>query len=236
MNILVVEDDDKQRKTLLNLINKNFLDIKLYDSNSVKGALKYIKEKNIDLFFLDIKLPDGSGLYIAEQIREIEKYKLTPIVFTTTEEAHMLNAFKNIHCYDFLVKPFNGQEVKNIVQLFFNEKDVIKDSKYSFIKLDEELSIKVYHNDILFIEYSLRKCKIHVTSGIYIVKGISLTNLLRTLDNKDIVQTHKSYAVNLKRIHKLERNYHKSWDICFENYSERAKLGYKFKDLIPLDK
>ncbi|WP_113672632.1 response regulator [Vallitalea guaymasensis] len=83
-NILIVEDNDTSRNNLEHVLKTNFSDVKIYKAGTGKTALKLLKEIKMDLFFLDIQLPDISGLKIAEIIRSIEQYELSYIIFITT--------------------------------------------------------------------------------------------------------------------------------------------------------
>ena len=69
-----------------------------------------------DLLLIDLNLPDGSGIDFAKYLRELPEYKLTGIVVITTNSYNILQTFKEIHCYDFLVKPYKNEEVKKIIR------------------------------------------------------------------------------------------------------------------------
>lgn len=232
MNILVVEDEDLQRESLVKIIERNFLDIRVYQSESIKEAKAIIEKKDVDLFLIDINLGDGSGLELAKYIRNIDKHVLTGIVFITTNVIHIIEAFKSVHCYDFLVKPYNVDEVKKIVSIFLNKGDVKeeKEGKNTFFTVDGGLSIKIYHSDILFIEYISRNCIVHTIHGKYSIKGMALSKLLEELKNDEIIQTHKAYAINTQRVYKVDKIYTKLWEIYFNKYEETAQLGYKYKN------
>lgn len=231
MNILIIEDEDIQRETLVKIIERNFFDIRVYQSSSIKEAKEIIEKKDIDLFLIDINLGDGSGLELAKFIRSIDKYIFTGIIFITTNVIHIIEAFKTVHCYDFLVKPYNVDEVKKIVNIFLNKNNIKddKEGKNTFFNVDGGLSIKIYHSDILFIEYVSRNCIIHTIHGKYQVRGMALNKILECLNNNDIMQTHKAYAINANRVHKVEKVYTKLWEIHFNKYEETAQLGYKYK-------
>lgn len=232
MSILVIEDSNTQRENLVKMIEKEFIDIRIYQSSSITTAMSILKEKDIKLFFIDINLGDESGLELAKKIRTIPKYKLTGIVFITSQMIHIIEAFKSIHCYDFLVKPYDVSEVKKIIKLFFQEDDsyLDEDCKFSMINIDNSVAIKVYHKDILFIEYSSRSCILHTRNDKYEIKGIGLNKLLQSINDDDIIQSHKSYAINIKHIYKVEKIYNKLWDIYIKDYDEVAQLGYKYKE------
>ncbi len=93
-------------------------DIKLYPTSRTEDAYQTALEKNIDVFLVDIvlkpeKLDDMSGMIFAESIRQVEKYRFTPIIFLTALCDPEMHAYKEIHCYGYLSKPYN-KEVKNI--------------------------------------------------------------------------------------------------------------------------
>ena len=83
MNILVLEDEKSQRDALVKIIEKNFLDSKVYSSESLAKARQFLTEKRFDLFLLDIEVLDGSGIEFAKKIRKIDKYKFfSDFIFT----------------------------------------------------------------------------------------------------------------------------------------------------------
>ncbi|MBU3109288.1 LytR/AlgR family response regulator transcription factor [Clostridium gasigenes] len=234
MNILIVEDIDVQRRALVQIIKAGFEDINIYSAENATTAIKILEEKNINLFILDINLEGESGIDLAKKIREYNRYELTGIVFITSEIIHLLNAFKDIHCYDYLVKPYNEDEISRIINVFLNHNREIKnddiDDNYTFLNLDKDIMIKLYHRDIIFIEYCLNRCKVHTKKNIYKIKGKSLSSLVAEMDSRDLVQSHKSYVININHINAIIKDYEKLWSINFHDYSEEAKLGYTYKN------
>lgn len=234
MNILIVEDMRDQREALKKIIEEEFKNITIYLAPSLETALKIANIQNIDLFMFDVNLQGRTGIELAEKIRCNNKYKLTPIVFITIESGKMIDAFKNIHCYDFIIKPYRKEEIKKIINTFLEAQSVSEKmhNKYTFFNISPLISVKIYHKDIIFIEYYLRKCTIYTIKDKYDVKVRGLNNLIKEIDSEYIVQSHKSYAINLNYIEKIEKVYPKLWNIYFTNCSEIAKLGYKYKNNI----
>lgn len=234
MKILLVEDDVIQNKNLARIIEKYYLDIKVYKAFSVKEALDIVNNQKIDLIFEDINLPDGTGIDLAKKIRKIKGYELTGIVFITSEMFQVVDAFKNTHCYDFLVKPYNIEDIKRIIDVFYKDEEDIPEDKgpYSIINVDNNVSIKVYHNDIIFVEYVSRKCIIHTIKNEIECKSMTLSKLLEEIESDTILQSHKSYIVNTKYIEKIDKQYSKLWDISFMGTDKKAELSAKFKDKI----
>lgn len=77
-----------------------------------------VENEDIDLFFIDINLPDGSGIELAKAIRSRSRYELKGIVFLTTEAYQVVTAFKTTHCYDYLIKPYDEEDIKNVIKVF----------------------------------------------------------------------------------------------------------------------
>lgn len=234
MRVILVEDDIIQNKNLARIIEKNYLDIKVYQAYNVKEALEIIKEKQMDLIFQDINLPDGTGIELAKKIRKISGYELTGIVFITSEMFQVVEAFKNTHCYDFLVKPYSIDDIKRIIEVFNKDKvEVIEEKgEHSIINIDNNVSVKVYHEDIIFVEYISRKCIIHTVRNIIECKTLTLGKLLEKIKSENIIQSHKSYIVNTKYIDKINKQYSKLWDISFMGTDSLAQLSAKFKDYV----
>lgn len=231
MNILLVEDERVQREALSSIIKSNFVDVRIYEAASKKEAIKIIDEKDIHLFFIDIQLKDSSGLDLAKKIRKYENHALTGIVFVTGELVHIIEAFKNIHCYDFIVKPYKEKDIIKIVDVFLNSTPLksIKEGRYSFIDVDSNISVKLYHNDIIYIEYINKCCNIHTISGVYNVKRTSLVKVLKSLKDEEIVQTHRSFAINMKYVTEIEKTYEKVWNIKLRGCDDMVLLSYTYR-------
>lgn len=231
MNILIVEDERIQRQALSSIIKSNFVDVRIYEAASKTEAIKIVNEKDIHLFFIDIHLKDSSGLDLAKKIRQYESHALTGIIFVTGEMIHIIEAFKNIHCYDFIVKPYKEKDIIKIVDVFLNSTPLksIKEGQYTFIDIDSNISVKLYHNDIIYIEYIDKCCNIHTVNGTYTVKRTSLIKVLSSLNDNEIIQTHRSFAVNLKYVTEIEKTYEKVWNIKLRGCNDMVLLSYTYR-------
>ena len=105
----------------------------------------------------------------------------------------------------------------------------IKEGNYTFIDIDSNISVKLYHNDIIYIEYSDKTCDIHTISGIYSVKRTSLAKVLKSINDENIIQTHRSFAVNLKYVKEIEKTYEKVWNIKLRSCDDIALLSYTYR-------
>ncbi|MBU3160680.1 LytTR family DNA-binding domain-containing protein [Clostridium frigoris] len=236
MNVLIVEDDMLQRKSLKKMIHQIDKGINIYESCDKDEALEITNIYSIDVFYVDICLNSSSGVDFAMEIRKIPKYEFSFIIFLTTHVEYLTKAFKEVHCYDYILKPYDMSDVVNMTKHFkshienINEKNKVK--KYIVIEIKRGVNVKIYIDETIFIEVYLRKCMIHTVNGVYKVNNLALSKILKLINSKNIVQCHKSFAVNVNYIKKIENVDNKLSEIYFENYDKNAPLGYKFKNAI----
>lgn len=114
--IVLVEDNERICESLKSLIKAVDPSQFVYSTGYSAGALAYAQSNDVDVFLLDIELLDYSGILLAEKIRELSQYKLTPIVFITNDYKLELEAFRNTQCYRFITKPFKVEEVKEVIR------------------------------------------------------------------------------------------------------------------------
>ncbi|WP_242824766.1 LytR/AlgR family response regulator transcription factor [Clostridium botulinum] len=105
-NVLIIEDDNYQRKNLKNMLLEIEEDFNIYEAEDKLDALEICNKVLIDLFYVDVSLQNSSGIDLCKDIRKIKKYKFSWIVFITTHVQYMITAFKEIHCYDYILKPY----------------------------------------------------------------------------------------------------------------------------------
>jgi len=236
-NILILEDDCIQLKTLSNIIKQSGDMYKVYEAKSIFEAFKIADQVMIDLFYIDINLKTESGLKFAKEIRKKEDYKLTWIIFVTIYKEYMLSAFKKIHCYDYIMKPYNEKDIQRITKTLISESKAqvaVTDIREKFIIVNvKNIQVKIFVDEIIFVEVFIRTSIIHTINGSFIIDYLSLKKLHSMIDYKNILQSHRSYLVNLKYINKIEKSNDKtSFKIHFYNIDETALLGNNFKKYI----
>ena len=213
-SIMIVEDDYIQRETLKKLILSINSSLNIYEAESESQALDLISKNHIDMFFIDIQLKDSSGLELALNIRKISKYKFNLIVFVTTYMEYITQAFKQTHCYDYILKPYNKSSIESIVQTMdlYDKKDLIKhksleeSNKKIVLTLKCNIMVEISVNDIIHIEVLGRHCQINTINGVYTTHNISLKRIMQMIDDDNIIQSHRSFVVNLRYI-KISCNY-----------------------------
>lgn len=205
MNIVIVEDESNISDLIYKTINDIYPNAKVTIFENAKDALDYANANHIDIFLLDIQLNDYKGTLLAKQIRSIDTYKYTPIVFITALANEELYAYREIKSYSFLTKPFTKDELLKTL------KDVIEYKKHlnpqsKKLKITQKLFVFEYElKDIVYIESFGKKLEIHLNKGNEVISGYSLKSILELIDDSHFIQCHKSYIVNKNYIEKIDK-------------------------------
>ena len=236
MNVLIVEDDKIQRESLKKMVQEIDKNINIYESEDKDQALEITSKNNIDIFYIDISLKNSSGLDFAIELRQIPSCEFSLIIFLTTHVEYITQAFKQVHCYDYILKPYDIADVMNMTKRYIlydtNIKESQKEKRYVVFEVRKGINVKVYVDDIIFIEVNLRICMVHTVNGVYKINKLTLNNVLKITNCNNIIRCHKSFVVNIKHIKKIQNVDNKLSEIYFENYDKNALLGYKFKNTI----
>ncbi|MGV8147270.1 MAG: LytR/AlgR family response regulator transcription factor [Alkaliphilus sp.] len=228
--ILIVEDCNTQANVIKELLLMGLPDVYVFITNQYSQALDISKENDIDLFFLDINigLNQKNGIELAEELRKFEKYSLTWMVFISGYASHMLQAFKKVNCYDFITKPCLPSEIQRVAAklLGYKEKELTSHTHFSFVN-SENKKTQVMKSDIFYIESKNKKCAIHSQSQVFTTQRKSLIAVAKEINMKTLVQSHKSFFININKIEKINENKPCS-EIFFSNYDKTALLGRKF--------
>lgn len=239
-SIILVEDDSVQRDVLKKMIFSINEFVKIYEADSESTALDIIEQNDINMFLIDVGLKGSSGLNLAIKIRNIPKYEFRQIIFLTTHMEYITQAFKKTHCYDYILKPYNKNEVQAMLnKLILNDNNDLNNKnnnlnegkdKEILITLKSGIYVGIKIDNILFIEVKGRNCEINTVNGLYIANNMSLKKIVKLIDCEYIIQSHRAFAINRNYIYKIEKLDVKLSMVYFNNYAGTALLGYKFKD------
>lgn len=123
--ILLVEDVESQAKALKSIIQSHIPNVQITIASNTADALHLIHTlPSIDLFFLDIALSEdynkkNDGITLGLEIRAINKYINTPIIYVTSYTNRIQEAINTVHCFGFLYKPYTPSDVTNLLDSIF---------------------------------------------------------------------------------------------------------------------
>ncbi len=210
LSCLIVDDEPMALSLLESYVLKTpFLTLKAKCSSAVE-AMQYIDAtEQIDLFFLDIQMPELTGMEFSRLIPSTSK-----IVFTTAFEDYALEGYK-VNAIDYLLKPFDYAEflaavhkAKASLALQWTE-DYSSESTldFFFVKSDYK-QVKIVFSEILYIEGLKDYVKIHLNDSFKpILTLMSLKKLEEKLPSSKFMRVHRSYIIALDKIEAIERNH-----------------------------
>jgi DNA-binding LytR/AlgR family response regulator len=162
-------------------------------------AMEVITDQTIDLVFLDINMPELSG------IEMINSLKTPPmVIFTTAYSNYAVKGFE-LNAIDYLLKPITFNKVLKASQKAYtyfklsNEEDKdLEDSHFIYIKVDRRL-VKVNISDIVYVQGLKDYINIFTVEQKYTTYS-SLKKIVEVLPQQEFIQVHKSYVVGVKSI------------------------------------
>lgn len=198
--LLIIEDKASHRKRLQQIITAIPTELFIYEADNIAEAYRLSMEISIDLFLIDIVMDskvagDLSGLVFADRMRNVEKYRFTPMIFITSLEDPRMYAYRDIHCYGYIEKPFDPERVEEIIKEALMFPKTISENRYYLVKKDGVLYPKRL-KDIVYIENSQRRLKIVAVDEVMSAGYQTCKRLLEEIDSNDFVQCNRSCIVN----------------------------------------
>lgn len=224
-DVIILEDNIYERKELESIVKELDCSLRIFSTEYAQEALEIAERNDIKLFIFDIKLPDFSGMKLANYIRNIERYKLTPLVFITSVSDADLVAFKKLHCYDYIIKPFDLEYVSEILNNLIKYGINREEDSYFIIK-KRSFTFRIKEKDIIYIERINRKIYFFMKDNSYTVSNMNLGDVLKELPSY-FIQCHRSIIVNTRKIHHIDN---KEKLIYLRDLDETIPLGDKYRE------
>jgi two-component system LytT family response regulator len=207
MKILLVDDEKLAIMRLQRMLNE-LEHSHIVAAESTQEAIELLKKEEFDTIFLDINMPQTSGLELAYQIRSL--YPSMPIIFQTAYEEHALRAF-DIGAFGYLVKPFSLEQLKNIllhVSRFTKEEELKIMSKQG----DAYLLLKP--EQIYYVQADLSEVIIRSDEG-FSYYSQKISQMQELLQKHNFLRVHRSYLINTDKIKTM-------------SMAEQSKLCFSF--------
>jgi two-component system LytT family response regulator len=166
-------------------------------------AISYLQQNKVDLIFLDIKMPDISGIDFLKTLT-----KPPMVVFTTAYSEHAVQSFE-LDAIDYLLKPFSLSrflKACNKAKELFDLRSQTPPQKvdYIFVK-DGYEQVKVLFSTILYIEASGNYTQIQLIDNQLLSTRITINELAALLPAAMFVRTHRAFIVAKAKITKYDR-------------------------------
>ena len=199
LSAIAIDDEPKALEVVqMHAAKVPFLDLRASFVDAFE-ALPFLRQNKVDLLFLDIKMPDISGIEFAQILKNGPL-----VVFTTAYSEYAVQGF-DLDAVDYLLKPFSLARFTKACNKALEMKNVRGEEAPDFIFLktgyEEE---KVYLKDILYIEaagnymtYVLKERKLMCRQNV--------PEALQTLPEQDFVRVHRSFIVGVQHVGKIAR-------------------------------
>jgi len=224
MNCIAIDDEPLGLNIIKEFCTKTgFLNLVACYTNPF-DALKTLREQQIDILFLDIQMPNISGIDFFKSLSNPPM-----VIFTTAYSEHAHHGFE-VNAVDYLVKPFPFERFIKAINKAYDLKTLKKDSLHQPSGHTDFLMIRVDYNtvrvdlkDILYIEGLKDYIKLFCAGKRFLTKS-TLKNIEEKLPEDGFSRVHKSYIVALDKIERIENNR----IIIGENY---IPIGDQFKSI-----
>lgn len=216
---ILVDDESLARKLIATYIHK-ITDLELVSAcENALQAKNVLLQEDIDLMFLDIQMPDLTGI---ELLKSLKKKPLT--ILTTAYSEYALEGYQ-LEVIDYLLKPISLErflqgvdkardylklrkihlDINTENDFFFPEKNTpLAHKDYFFVKADYKI-LKVEYEEIVYIEGLREYVRIH-TQNQKIITLLSLNKLEEVLPKDKFFRIHRSHIINLDKIKEIQGN------------------------------
>ena len=205
LNCIIIDDEPLAAELLASYARKTlFLNLIGVFNSSVDG-IKVIRENRVDLIFLDIQMPELSGLEFAKILP-----KETKIIFTTAFSQYAVDGYK-ANAVDYLMKPVSYDDflagANRALEWFrsVRQSENASDDRFIFVKSEYKL-VKIMFDDILYIEGLKDYVKIYLTDGRDPVMSLmNMKKIEESLPKPEFMRIHRSYIVHMRKIEGIDR-------------------------------
>jgi two-component system LytT family response regulator len=234
INCIAIDDEPLALKQIVAYIERTPFLAMVGQFESALQAMEFLPENTIDLMFIDINMPDLSGMDFVKSLDNPPK-----IIFTTAHSQYALEGFR-VNAIDYLLKPIgypdflksaNKAKAFFDIQLSSNEEVRVKNDSL-FIKSDYKI-LRILFKDIKYIEGMREYLRIHLTNAKPVMTLLSMKKMEAFLPEDSFMRVHRSFIVNLKQINTIERNRIVFDEDVYIPVSEQHKQ--KFQDWIDKD-
>jgi len=167
-------------------------------------AMRQLRETPVQLLFLDIQMPELSGIEFAKILP-----RDTKVVFTTAFQQYAIEGYK-VSALDYLLKPISYEDflrtVNKAVEWFTiaQRQQACAEDRFMFVKSDYKL-IRIALDDILYIEGLKDYVRIYMANGDKIMSLMNMKRLEDYLPRPEFLRTHRSFIVHMPKATQIDR-------------------------------
>ncbi len=204
---IAIDDEPLALKQIASYIEKTpFLSL-IGQFESALQAIAFMQEEEVDLMYVDINMPDLSGMDFVKSLKNPPG-----VIFTTAYSEYAIDGFR-VDAIDYLLKPIAyvdflkaSEKAKERLAPGANEKVVVESNeKFLFIKSEYKI-LRINLANIKYIESMREYLRIHIENQPAVMTLMSMKKMDEYLPEEHFMRVHRSFIVNLDKISTIERN------------------------------
>lgn len=230
IHVLVLEDDWTSMKALEKILTDYSSEICVHTASSYQEAKDQLdSDIRFGLFLLDVNLSganreDIGGIIFAREVREKFRYTFVPIVMVTAVGAMEMQAYRELHCYQYIMKPFEREQVEEVVRKVLEKEN--QEKPPTVVVKKDGINYQIKCRDIRYLEAIPRGICIHMKTENWNVPYLTLKQMLLKVPKGMFVQCHRMFAVN-----KSEVEYYDTVNrlVKLKNCEDTVEIGVTYK-------
>ncbi|HEY9115069.1 MAG TPA: LytTR family DNA-binding domain-containing protein [Bacteroidales bacterium] len=224
ISCIAIDDEPLALRQIAGYIEKTpFLELAATFESALE-ALNFLNNNRIDLMFVDIQMPDLSGMDLVKSLDEKPE-----IIFTTAFSEYAVEGFK-VDALDYLLKPLDyasflkaaNKAQSHFERMKIGSEELNTNANHLFIKSDYKI-IRLELDKILYIEGMREYVRIHLENAKPVMTLISMKKIEQKLPSSHFMRVHRSFIVNLDKITTIEKSriiFDKEYIPVSEQYKE----------------
>ena len=229
MKCIIVDDEPIARKGMKRLVDSRHELELLASLDRAEAAEDFLAENDVDLIFLDIEMPEVSGIEFA---RRIPRNCL--VVFTTAYSEYAIDSY-DVEALDYLVKPIDPVRFNRAVDKAISyhgllesasntpDEPAVSVADHIIVKADRRY-VKVNLDDIIYVEGLKDYVIIHMNDK-RVVTRLTLRGIEEVLPSSKFIRVNKSYIVNRNKIDSFDNN-----DVLIGTIE--ISIGASYRDIV----
>lgn len=206
LNCIIVDDEPIARKLLQEYIEETDFLMLIGTAENPLKAIPLLKEKQVDLVFLDVNMPKMTGMEFLKS-----SVNLPMIIMTTAYGQYALEGYE-MAVVDYLVKPYSLERFIKASQKALELKILRQKNSmpgkiepgYFYVKCNNKIE-RIAYDELLYIEAMANYITLYTISGKFVVY-LTIKGILEKLPEQNFIQVHKSVVVNTDKIKSIEGN------------------------------
>ncbi|WP_299678572.1 LytTR family DNA-binding domain-containing protein [uncultured Dokdonia sp.] len=193
---ILVDDEPTARDILTTHLSKIDTIEVIASCKNASEAFSVLSKQQVDLVFLDINMPEVTGLMFANAIQGKSK-----VIFTTAYREYAVDGF-DLQAVDYLLKPISLERLMKAVHKFTEEQttavQIAPSYDFTFFRCDRKM-MKVNFDALLYTESLGDYVKLYTTQEILITRE-TISTILDKLPKQQFMRTHRSFIINISKI------------------------------------